>query len=375
MTARILISMLVLACGPAGVEPPLERQSAKTRAAPQKEHKEAASTLPVTRDHFRVEHALVMASRAQGRVGPDAQEAALAELRRMRGPLDAFPLTHGLQAHLAALRKDPAGVEAALARLPLDRRVGARRFLVDDPDRGAALIAAQVAHYCDEALATLPPTQRALGCPEPVDPPPLYVAFEQWAGASHNLGRVASWSTRTPAPSREDFVAEVGIGAGDRVADVGAGEGYFLGPIAGAVGPTGRYTGVEIDAGLVEHLRWTGESLGWGQVDATLSPLERPALDRGAYDVVLVCEVMKAVVTNDSARTPDGRAAALHWMGGLVEALKPDGRLIVVDHDFGDAPNGPSLELLRELAGEAGLPAARELDGYGRMNHVLEFSR
>lgn len=375
MTVRVLLCWLGLACGPAEVEPPVQRQPAKTQAAPDKEHTKAPGPLPVTRDHFRVEHALVMAVAADGAAGPDVQEAALAELRRMRGPLDAFPLTHGLQAHLAALRSDPAGVEAALARLPLDRRVGARRFLVDDPDRGAALLAAHVAQYCDEALTTLPPEQRALGCPAPVEPPPLYAAFEQWAGASHNLGRVASWSTRAKGPSREEFIAELRIGEGDRVADVGAGEGYFLGPIASAVGPSGRYTGVEIDAGLVEHLSWTGATLGWSQVDAALSPLERPVLDQADYDVVVVCEVMKAVVTNASARTPEGRAAALHWLGGLVDALKPDGRLVVVDHDFGDAPNGPSLDLLAELAAEAGLPTARELDGYGRMNHVLEFSR
>ena len=58
-----------------------------------------------------------------------------------------------------------------------------------------------------------------------------------------------------------------------------------------------------------------------------------------------------------------------------ADGLKPGGRLVIIDHDFGDRPHGPSLELLTALAAEVGLPHRADVPGYGGLNHVMVFTR
>ena len=162
------------------------------------------------------------------------------------------------------------------------------------------------------ARAHLPPhiATPAGPCPTAGEPPSDYAAFEQWAGASHGERRIREWTTDDRAVRRADLVAELGVGPGESVAGVEAGEGYFLDAFARSVGPSGRVTALEVDPALVAHLRWYGDALGHAHAEARQTPLDGVDLEAGSQDVVFICEVMKAVVTNASAATPEGREAA-----------------------------------------------------------------
>ena len=50
-------------------------------------------------------------------------------------------------------------------------------------------------------------------------------------------------------------LSEIGVGAGDHVAHIGAGTGYFTAILAELVGPTGRVTAIEYDPALTEQAR------------------------------------------------------------------------------------------------------------------------
>ena len=343
---------------------------APTHAAPGPDGRPPLPVPPIALDLFVLEWRLVL--------GDASADAELAALQAKRRGLDHFALTHALEALLAHRAGDFGAKEAALDRLSPDRAVGARRFLIDrDPGAVDALLRAHVAQYCEAARAHLPPhiPTPAGPCPTAGEPPSDYAAFEQWAGASHGERRIREWTTDDRAVRRANLVAELGVGPGESVADVGAGEGYFLDAFARAVGPSGRVTSLEVDPALVAHLRWYGDALGHAHAEARQTPLDRVDLEAGSQDVVFICEVMKAVVTNASAATPEGRAAARGWLQSAADGLKPGGRLVIIDHDFGERPHGPSLELLTALAAEVGLPHRADVPGYGGLNHVMVFTR
>lgn len=366
MRLPLLLCFAAWASACASSAPPAESPPAPPVEAPAPQR----AVLPVALDLFVLEWRLVE--------GAGDLPGELAWLQRARQPLGHFPLTHGLEAFLADQVGDEAAREAALGRLRPDRAVAARHFFLDRPRAAVeALLAAHVAEYCSAVGNNLPPHLQLpeAPCPSGVDRPADYAAFEQWAGASHSEGRVQQWATTPDRLTRHDFVSQLGVARGESVADVGAGEGFFLDAFAQAVGPEGRVTAVEVDASLVEHLRWYAGALGHAHVAAQLAPFDRPALAPGAHDLVFVCEVLKAVVSNRTAATPAGRAAAVAWLQDAARALKPDGRLVVVDHDFGDAPDGPSFALLETLLAEVGLVHRVDLEGYGGLNHVLVFTR
>jgi hypothetical protein len=63
-----------------------------------------------------------------------------------------------------------------------------------------------------------------------------------------------------------ELVAALALRPGQAVADVGAGTGYFLTHLAGAVGETGTVYAVETEPNLVVHLRDRADRDGQGNV-------------------------------------------------------------------------------------------------------------
>ncbi|MBI4543041.1 MAG: methyltransferase domain-containing protein [Gemmatimonadetes bacterium] len=116
-----------------------------------------------------------------------------------------------------------------------------------------------------------------------------------------------------------DVVAALGIGEGSVVADVGAGGGFFTVRLARAVGATGRVYAVDIDAGVVARLEARRAPEGWSNVTVIHSIPDDPRLPAGTLDAVLVVNAYHEFTA------PDTMLAAFR------RALKPDGRLVLVD--------------------------------------------
>lgn len=112
----------------------------------------------------------------------------------------------------------------------------------------------------------------------------------------------------------------LGVRAGAVIADWGAGEGRFTRAIATNVGETGRVLAIEIDESaivimrdLIEHEDITGP------VELILSPPEGPDLDDHSLDGVLMVITYHEIEPLDAV------------MANVRAALKPGGRLVVVD--------------------------------------------
>ena len=137
----------------------------------------------------------------------------------------------------------------------------------------------------------------------------------------------AEWAGRFETESREPFaardavVAALGIKTGDAVADVGAGTGTYLHPLAGAVGPAGRVYAVDLAPAFVARLRDRAAADSLNQVTPVLCSEAAVMLPAESCDLVFTCD------TYHHFEFPARTLASVH------AALRPGGRLAVLDFE------------------------------------------
>jgi predicted methyltransferase len=126
----------------------------------------------------------------------------------------------------------------------------------------------------------------------------------------------------------ETVMDALGIRAGSRVADIGAGSGYFTFHLARRVGVTGRVYAEDIQAGGLADIRRRATAEGVRQIVTVHGTEEDPRLPANSLDVVLV------VNTYHELRAYDA------MMDGFQRALKPHGLLAIIDCDAspGESP-------------------------------------
>jgi len=152
----------------------------------------------------------------------------------------------------------------------------------------------------------------------------------------HRFDDVEHWVKVFDDPGRNEWQkpAEVlrflALHAGSRVADLGAGTGYFTIPLAHAVGERGKVYAIDVEPGLVEHLRHRSEAEGVASVvEPVLAAPDDPGLTKGSVDLILVCDTWHHI------------DARLRYLDKLDASLAPEGRLAILDFREGELPVGP----------------------------------
>lgn len=165
--------------------------------------------------------------------------------------------------------------------------------------------------------------------------------------AYEGFGRRDSWQ-------QPDRVVEVlDISPGARVADLGAGGGYFTFRLADAVGPDGIVYAVDVDPGMIDYLTRSAGEGGYANVKPALAASDDPGLPDGGIDLVFSANTYHhledrpayfARLRTDLA--PGGRVAILEYAEpGLLSSHYTDkatilaemleaGYELVADHDF-----------------------------------------
>jgi ubiquinone/menaquinone biosynthesis C-methylase UbiE len=117
----------------------------------------------------------------------------------------------------------------------------------------------------------------------------------------------------------EDVVRALALPPGARVADIGAGKGYFVPHLSDAVGEGGRVYAVEVEAELTQALesRFADAS----NVEVVLGGFEDPLLPDGQIDLVLVVNTYHHIENRE-----------LYFRKLLVD-LAPEGRVAVIEPD------------------------------------------
>src|SRR5713101_2496241 len=106
---------------------------------------------------------------------------------------------------------------------------------------------------------------------------------------------------------------------GQVVADIGAGSGYFTLRLARAVGQKGRVFAVDVDEGMLDYLHQRLDKEKIQNVQAMHVPPHDPLLIDGSLDLAFVCNTYHHLEDRDV------------YLRKLRKALKPDGRLVIVD--------------------------------------------
>ena len=120
---------------------------------------------------------------------------------------------------------------------------------------------------------------------------------------------------------RNEIVAALGLRPGMAVADVGAGTGLFTRLFAEKVGKTGRVYAVDIAPRFLTHIAAEAKKHGQSQVVTVLGSQLSTNLPRESVDLVFLCDVYHHL------ENPEKTLASIR------QALKPDGRLVVIDFD------------------------------------------
>ncbi len=127
--------------------------------------------------------------------------------------------------------------------------------------------------------------------------------------------------SREIAKYRDHIVAALGVKRGMGVADVGAGTGLFMEPLAQAVGPHGKLFVLEISAPFLEHLRERAVALELPQIDVRACTDHSLELPDTSLDLAFVCD------TYHHFEHPQDTLASLR------RALRPGGTLVIVDFE------------------------------------------
>lgn len=155
------------------------------------------------------------------------------------------------------------------------------------------------------------------------------------ATAHQSFADVEQWSRVFDDPARDawqkpvELVAALGLAPGMTVADLGAGTGYLSRHLAAAVGSEGTVLAVEPEPNMVTHLRTRAERERTPNVVPILASPDNPRLPARACDVVLVVDTYHHI---------DDR---LVYFRALSRALKPGGRVAIVDWQKQPLPVGP----------------------------------
>jgi len=158
------------------------------------------------------------------------------------------------------------------------------------------------------------------------------LARRAWAnGYSGLLER----SNREEVQKSPEIMAALAFKPGERVADIGAGTGYFTIPVANAVGPDGRVLALDIAPEMLEYLDFRVKALKIGNIRLRKVERDNPGIEPASVDTILLIDTIHYV---------KDRVA---YAKNLLPALAPGGRVVIIDYfpkSMAERPWGPPPE-------------------------------
>ena len=155
-------------------------------------------------------------------------------------------------------------------------------------------------------------------------------------GHQHHQMSLDQYIARLEDPTREEWqqpeavIEALKLQSDAVVADIGAGSGYFTLRLARAIAPKGRVYAVDTESGMLDYLRQRLREADISNVQVMKVPAHDPLLVDGSIDVIFICNTYHHL---------EDRAV---YLRKLSKALKPNGRLVIVDFNKeGEIPAGP----------------------------------
>ena len=148
----------------------------------------------------------------------------------------------------------------------------------------------------------------------------------------HSFADAEKWKAIFDDPARDiwqkpqEVIAALALAPDATVADLGAGTGYFAMRLAAAL-PQGRVFAVDIEPGMVQHVAARAKHNHAANLVAVQGATDDPRLP-GKANLILLVNVYHHIAQREK------------YFAGLRDALKPGGRIAVIDFTA-DSPVGP----------------------------------
>lgn len=153
-------------------------------------------------------------------------------------------------------------------------------------------------------------------------------------GIQHDFKDVQHWVKKFDDPTRDEWqkpdavVEQMRIAPGSRVADIGAGTGYFLPYLNKAVGAKGQVLALDVEDNLVQYMKGRIQREGLTVTQAQKIGYDEPGLSPASVDRVLIVDTWHHIENRED------------YSRKLAAGLKKNGEIHVVDFDP-NADGGP----------------------------------
>jgi predicted methyltransferase len=154
-------------------------------------------------------------------------------------------------------------------------------------------------------------------------------------------------------------IGDLALAPGAKVADLGAGGGYFTFPLAQAVGPQGLVYAVDIDAGMNAFVVREARERGLANVRTVLAKVDDPQLP----------EPVDLFFTSNTYHHLDDRAA--YFRGVRERHLAPAGRVAIIEFRPNVTSHATERETIEAEMAAAGFRLVKSLDYLERQHFLL----
>jgi predicted methyltransferase len=130
----------------------------------------------------------------------------------------------------------------------------------------------------------------------------------------------------------DQIMDALGIADGATVADLGCGAGWFTIRLARRVGPNGLVYAEDVQTEMISATERRAQREGLRNVRPILGTEDDPKLPAGRVDAILIVDIYHEI------------ADPVALLRSVARALKPGGRIGIIDFAAGDGGPGPSAD-------------------------------
>ncbi len=165
----------------------------------------------------------------------------------------------------------------------------------------------------------------------------------------------------------DEVVKALNLKAGDVIADIGAGSGYFSFRFVDKL-TTGKVIALDTEPEMIRHIHHKSVSLGLNNLEAKIISKEKPEVGE-PVDVVFICDVLHHVENR------------VEWLKQVSATMKSNSRLILIEFAEGELPEGPPASLkipkaqLLKVTEQAGLKLTTDHSELLPYQVMLEFKK
>lgn len=142
----------------------------------------------------------------------------------------------------------------------------------------------------------------------------------------------------------------LGIKAGSKVADIGAGSGWFTVRASARVGATGTVYAEDINPEAIRYIDQRVQKEKMGNVRTVLGVADDPKLPPGSIDAVLMLKVYHEI------------AHPAILLGSLKPALKPAAKVGIIDRNGNGTDHGLNADVVKKEMDQAGFKLMASYD-------------